>query len=63
MKIIVESPRGRAVFGEVAAAGLAIASWLEREGAHDKRSTCTSITVSVHSDGEACDHETGAKAA
>jgi hypothetical protein len=58
VKILVESPRGRAVYSDVAAAGLAIAAWLQRETAHEGRSTCAGITVSVHADDENCDHET-----
>jgi len=56
--IVIESPRGRRSYSTVSAAGLAIAAWLQRETEHEGRVTCAAISVSVHADGEACDHET-----
>jgi hypothetical protein len=57
MKIVIESPGRRATYSTVAAAGLALAAWLRRETDHEHRATCSAISVSVHAEGENCDHE------
>lgn len=57
MKIIFESPKGRvSIDGDIQRAIDQFRNWLLK---HAEPSACVGVTVSVHPDGEDCDHETG----
>ena len=57
MKIVIESPKGRVVIdGDVELALSRLRSWMMQAEATAER--CLSATVSLHLDGEGCDHET-----
>jgi len=59
MKVVVESPKARVVYDDPQAAATALVKWL---AAVKEGEPCRSITVAIHADGEACDHETGGAA-
>lgn len=54
MKVVVESPKARVVYDSPKAALDALTKWLAnaREG-----QPCVAITVALHSEGDACDHD------
>jgi len=56
MKIIIESPKGRALInGDIELAVHRLRTWMMQAEATAER--CLSATVSLRLDGEGCDHE------
>lgn len=56
-RVTVESPKGRVTYDDARQAVCDTAEWIMREAAAGNDAPCAGFTVSVHSDGEACDHE------